>query len=194
MPVMDGIGLMSELQRDAERRDDKPPVFIIVSAYNDYEDVRRFFKHSGFDYIVKPVTDFSLTETLNGLKDKIDKRPPVTGNGTDSEELNGIIAFLREYPAMNHTLKTVSERAGLTPKAVCKLFSKYLNTTFIVYLTQIRMEKAEELLRETDSFVKKIGQQCGYPDHFYFTRVFTKNHDGMTPTEYREAKVEEQTI
>lgn len=184
MPGMNGIELWDEL-----RRDDKPPVFVIISAYNEMADIRKIFKTDGFDYLVKPVSNEELVELLVGVGKRVNKHPPIADRKTEteSEELNGIIAFFREYPAMDHSLEATAERSKLSPNTVCRLFSKHLNTTFMAYLTRLRMEKADELLLTTDMRVKQISPLCGYPDQFYFTRVFKREHGGMTPTDYREA-------
>lgn len=52
------------------------------------------------------------------------------------------------------------------------------------YLTRLRMEKAKELLHETDFPVNEIALTVGYPDPFSFTRAFI-NYDGRSPTDYR---------
>ncbi len=181
MPILSGIELLEKLHEN-----ENPPIFVMISAYNEFNDVRKFFKKHGFDYLIKPVTNYTLIELLNGIAEKMNKLSPVMEVKTPSHELNKILMFLREYPAMNHTLEVTGARYGLSPKIICGLFSRHLNTTFIAYLTNIRMEKAEELLHSTDLLVKEIAVQCGYSDYFYFTRVFAKTHDGMTPTEFRE--------
>ncbi len=181
MPGLDGIGLMKELGNEEE-----PPEFVIISAYNEFKDVRKLFKGRGFDYIIKPVTNETLTNLLADLTERIRKLPPIMEIETGSDKLNDILAFLKEYPAMNHTLEGTAERYDINPNTVCNLFTKHLDTTFISYLTGVRMERAEEMLRVTDMPVKLVALHSGYPDPYYFSRIFTKTHD-LTPTEYREA-------
>ncbi len=183
MPGMSGIELWDTL-----REDERPPVFVIISAYNEIESVRRVFKTNGFDYLVKPVSNAELTDLLVGVGKRIHKQPPVLDEETESDELNGILAFMNEYPAMDHSLEVTAERCKLSPRTVSRLFTKYLNTTFIAYLTHVRMKKAEELLLTTDMRLKQISAGCGYPDPYYFTRIFKREHGGLSPTEYREEK------
>ena len=57
------------------------------------------------------------------------------------------------------------------------------------YLTGLRMNRAEELLRSTDWPVKRISEECGFNDPFYFIKAF-KKFAGQTPSTYRkEARV-----
>jgi len=184
MPELTGIGMLEALRCDAL----PPPHFVIISAYNEFEDVRRFFSHyRGFDYILKPVSDRDLSELLIRLSARIDKLSPVVRvkAETPSRELNEILKHLTEYPSMNHTLENLGALFSINPNTVCNLFAKHLNTTFIAYLKVIRLKRASELLRTTNITVKSVGISCGYPNYFYFTRLFTKTF-GKTPTEYRE--------
>jgi len=52
------------------------------------------------------------------------------------------------------------------------------------FVQEMRMEKAQHLLRNTKESVSDIAAQCGYDDATYFTRVFKQNC-GMPPTKYR---------
>ncbi|WP_090109529.1 MULTISPECIES: helix-turn-helix domain-containing protein [unclassified Cohnella] len=58
---------------------------------------------------------------------------------------------------------------------------------FNTYLTQVRVEKACELLRNSELKVYEIGEKVGYIDPKYFAKVFQKQM-GMTPNEYRLKK------
>lgn len=182
MPGLTGSGLMEELRGDIFR-----PLFVIVSAYNEYKEVRKLFLTHGFDYLIKPVADCDLVDLLNRLAKKIDYEVPVIKKQTPSRKLDEILHYLKEYSNMNHTLDTISERFSITPGSICNLFAKHMNTTFSAHLNALRMEHADELLRTTDKPVKEIAVNCGYGDPLYFTRVFSKTH-GMSPTRYRSGR------
>ncbi len=182
MPGFTGIELLEELKGDIFR-----PLFVIVSAYNEYQEVRKLFLLYGFDYLVKPIADCDLVDLLNRLVNKIDYVLPQIEKHTPSQKLNEILHYLKEYSNMNHTLETISERFGITSGAVCNLFAKHMDVTFSVYINALRMEHAEELLRTTDRPIKEIAINCGYSDPLYFTRVFHKSH-GISPTRFREAQ------
>jgi YesN/AraC family two-component response regulator len=188
MPELTGIGLLETL-----RLDGIPTLYIIISAYNEFKDVRKFFTGlQGFDYILKPISDRDLSELLTRLSAKLHGAPPVTvETETPSRELNEILKYLSEYYAMNHTLESIGKIYGVNPNTVCNLFARHLNTTFVAYLTSVRLDKAAELLRATDMTVSDISIKCGYSSYFYFTKVFSKAY-GKTPTEYREAAPDEK--
>ena len=52
------------------------------------------------------------------------------------------------------------------------------------FVQQMRMEKAQHLLRTTKEPISDVAAQCGYDDATYFTRVF-KQSFGVPPTKYR---------
>ena len=59
------------------------------------------------------------------------------------------------------------------------------------YVTEIRIEKAKELLLKPELSMKEICAMTGYSDPNYFSRSFKKNV-GVTPTEYKENLMKNQ--
>ncbi|MCP1181620.1 response regulator [Paenibacillus sp. 1781tsa1] len=68
-----------------------------------------------------------------------------------------------------------------------RLMKKETGQTFVEYLTQLRMKKAELLLKQTDMKGYEIGEQVGIPDPHYFSVLF-KKHIGRSMNEYRNVK------
>ncbi|SEF78442.1 two-component system, response regulator YesN [Eubacterium ruminantium] len=102
-----------------------------------------------------------------------------------------IIKNAQEYIAKNYSkdliLDDVSKELQISPYYFSKLFKKRTGSTFIEYLTNMRMEKAKELLRNTAKSMKEICLEVGYADANYFSRTFKKNV-GVTPSEYKDGK------
>ena len=61
-----------------------------------------------------------------------------------------------------------------------------MGVTFIEYLTQLRMNKAKELLKRTDMRSGEIAIAIGYNDPHYFSYLFKKSV-GMNPRDYRNS-------
>ena len=68
-----------------------------------------------------------------------------------------------------------------------KLFKEETGQTFVEYLTGLRVEKAKQLLTETDFKVIDISQQVGYNNAKHLMKVF-KSVCGVSPTEYRKVR------
>lgn len=82
------------------------------------------------------------------------------------------------------SLEEAAEAMGMSSFYFSRFFRTAYNRTFLEYLTSYRIERAEELLRQTDIPVREIAPRVGYTDANYFTKVF-KRHCGCTPTDYR---------
>ncbi|UOQ44419.1 response regulator [Halobacillus salinarum] len=83
------------------------------------------------------------------------------------------------------TLEELAEHVSLNPYYFSKLFKERFQKSFIDYLTELRISKAQELLTTTDKPLKEISAVVGYKDPNYFSRVFKKKI-GSTPTQFRE--------
>ena len=182
MPGLSGVEMMEELKRGGYGGE-----FVVISAYGEFKETRRFFKMGGFDYLIKPVSEHDLETLLEKLSGKLaGKKGAAPATETPSPELNRITAYLHSHVGLKHTLEAIGEKFGLKPNYICNLFSRYLDTTFVAYMTGLRMEKAAELLKTTRKPVKEIAALCGYQDYFYFCRVFRDAYR-CPPTKYREA-------
>ena len=53
------------------------------------------------------------------------------------------------------------------------------------YITSYRIEKAEEILLNSEKSIKSIALECGFSDQNYFTKVFVKKNN-CTPSRFRE--------
>lgn len=83
------------------------------------------------------------------------------------------------------TLEDISERFHYTPEYTSKLIKTITGRTFTQLLLQIRMEKAQVLLQDTNLSVANIANQIGYETTEHFIRTFKKVLK-MTPTQYRK--------
>lgn len=83
------------------------------------------------------------------------------------------------------TLEKVCEEVGFSVSYFSALFKKETGENFVRYLTRIRMERAKELLAQTNLPVSEICMQVGYSDLKYFTQTF-KKETSLSPGQYRK--------
>jgi two-component system, response regulator YesN len=83
------------------------------------------------------------------------------------------------------SLEEVSQTVGFNATYFSSLFKKETGYTFLEYLSEIRINKAKELLKETNHNVTVICEQVGYSDIKHFTKIFAK-HTNLKPNEYRK--------
>jgi len=82
------------------------------------------------------------------------------------------------------SLNAVATQANLSASHFSVVFGQETGQTFKEYLTEVRMNKAKELLRMTSLKSTDIAYQVGYNDPHYFSSAF-KKHTGLSPTEFR---------
>ena len=102
------------------------------------------------------------------------------------EPLQLLMQYLEQHFSQpDITIKSIAQSLNFTPTYLCMLCKKGTGKTINSHLTDLRVEKACQLLKTTDMKLYKVGQAVGYNDGKYFFRVFRKA-TGMTPREYRE--------
>ncbi|MEK8130552.1 helix-turn-helix domain-containing protein [Paenibacillus filicis] len=94
--------------------------------------------------------------------------------------------YIKEHYTEPITVQTVADHVFLSPEWLSTLFKKHAGTTFLDYVTQLRMEKAKELLQDVSLKIYQIGPEVGYRDTVYFSKLFKKKF-GCTPKEYRNS-------
>lgn len=94
------------------------------------------------------------------------------------------IRYVKQSYSEPLTLDSVCKRAMMSKTYFCYLFKLQTQKTFIEYLVDLRIEKATQLLVETDRSITGISQDVGFQSSTHFTRTFRKV-TGLTPREYR---------
>jgi two-component system response regulator YesN len=101
-----------------------------------------------------------------------------------SKEIAHVIEFIKDNYNENISLKKIADALELTPNYLSALFKKDLELTFSEYLNGIRLDKAKELLLNTNLRSYEIAEQIGFTDESYFSRSF-KKHTDVRPNEFR---------
>lgn len=79
----------------------------------------------------------------------------------------------------------ISDHFGLSATYLNQLFKQELGMTIKQYISEMRMEHAEQLLAQTYETVDEIAAKCGYSNGNYFAKAFRENQK-MSPTDYRK--------
>ena len=102
------------------------------------------------------------------------------------------IDFVRElerYVADNYAfpidLADVAQHFCLSVGYFSRCFKKYLNTTFVNYLTAYRGARAAEQLIKTSDSVESIAERCGFVSYRNLNRAFASLY-GKSPSSYRK--------
>lgn len=103
-----------------------------------------------------------------------------------------IIDDILEYMKINLfdcdlTLSNVAGRFYVNPSYLSRIFKQETERSFTEYLARIRMEKAIELLNQTDMKAYQIAEAVGIKDPYYFSNCF-KKFTGLSVNDYKKAK------
>ena len=103
---------------------------------------------------------------------------------TLSQECQKIKEYLDQNFTSPITLDSLSETVYISKHYLSHLFKEQTGVSPIKYLTSKRMEKACELLSETELPVSEVSKAVGYENPLYFSQVFKRIY-GISPVKYR---------
>lgn len=84
-------------------------------------------------------------------------------------------------------LQAIADELAIHPVWLSQLFKKETGEGFLEYVTDLRIRRAKELLRDSSLKIYEIAESVGYADVHYFGKLF-KRKTGQTPKEYRYGK------
>ena len=182
IPIMNGLKVI-QLSRIRHPE----TAFVIVSGYDDFSYCREALRLQITDYILKPVNYEEFGTCIDSLKISLFERRVSSAAEPEKQEeraITGITRYLQEHLAEEISLSVLAEQFHLNPQYISQLFKSEIGVNFLVYLTNIRMEKAKKLLLSTALSIAEVAEQSGYGDYRVFTKVFKKS-EGITPSQYR---------
>ncbi len=95
------------------------------------------------------------------------------------------LQLLHNNPENNWSLDLLASEVGMSRAAFAKRFKTLSEHSMFDYLTKLRLQRACELLSDTDLPLYEIANRVGYESDLAFTRTFKKKL-GLTPTAYRK--------
>lgn len=127
-----------------------------------------------------------LFSWLSALVKKIRERT-IASRANNAQRLldRAVNCIYRDYGDQSLTIEAVCDELGISASYLAQLFKKYKETSFVKFLTSVRMEKAMERLVSSGDRIVEIATACGYQDVYYFSHSF-KKFTGVPPKKYRE--------
>lgn len=96
-----------------------------------------------------------------------------------------IMEYITKNFANKITLSILTQKFGCCNSTLTKCFKKEYNVSIMEYIIELRLKKAEEMLRKTLKSLKEISAECGFYDQNYFSKIFSKKF-GYSPSDYRK--------
>ena len=110
-----------------------------------------------------------------------------TATQNDDKRLCDVVEYISEYCCGDIKLDDIANRAGLSSAGCCRMFKRRFGCTVFSYIQRLRLQRASQLLAESDTSITEIALHCGFSSSSYFSKEF-KEATGITPSEYRKAQ------
>ena len=102
-----------------------------------------------------------------------------------AEKIQKVAQYIGQNFRLPITLHDAAQMACLEDTYFSKQFKALTGFGFLDYLTQIRLQEAQRLLRTTSLSLSDISEMCGYSGSNYFGDVF-RRYAGISPSAYRK--------
>lgn len=196
MPGLTGLDVIARLRGELDAE------YIILSGYGEFEFAQQAISLGVCAYLLKPLDDEELAAAMKLAAEHIEERRAQMCGAPEGSRTCAFLCLPEEEPvrgyllhAVRHmeehmaepiTVREVAQELGLSVSYLHKLFAR-CGTSFSAYLTDCRLRRAGQMLRESDEKIYTVAAACGYQDTRYFSKIFQK-HMGVKPTEYRHRK------
>ena len=194
MPGTNGLEAAEKI-----RKFDKEGVIVFLTAFDEFDYAKKAIQVQALDYLLKPVADEELLTVIEeGIRIhnlNIERHMPSysveysfekeeLGEIKQSQVKKQILEYIDSHYMNDISLTDVAGAMHYSDPYFCKIFKNCFNKSFILYLTEFRIEKSKILLKDVTVNIKDISGRVGFQDSNYYAKVF-KRIEGMTPSEYR---------
>lgn len=189
MPGMDGLDFIKAVK---ERYPDT--LFIVISAFRQFSYAQRAIELGVRCYLVKPIREDELIDRVRDCiqelkqtqaRQNLPRQTPLPPDpGVQNHIIQKACHYIDRHVYEEISLVETARHVALTPSYLSAVFKQAMGLSFIEYVKKIRIEKAKELLRNTNKKSYEICSELGYKSVQYFSTLFRESV-GMTPKEYR---------
>jgi two-component system response regulator YesN len=183
MPKMDGLAFLNKIMVAFPYTK-----VILLTGYEDFSYAQQAIRSRAYDYVMKPTNPDTLLRTCkSALEDRAAnvKRTVLMEPFQDEPDLlaEQIIRYVQDHYMDTISLETAAKEIHMSTVHLNRIMKKDMGTTFLEYLTHVRIEEAKRLLQKTKKTVHEICFDIGYNDPKYFSQLFRKM-TGSKPSEF----------
>jgi two-component system response regulator YesN len=162
--------------------------FILSSIYrNIYQEMQKVSEidlNGKIDkiYFCRTIQEISkiLDNIINSMEKQFSKE-----SLNDRHEIELVKSYIYKNYGNDLSLDILAEYVYMTPSYLSSIFKKETSMGINGFIKNYRMEKAKEMLENTNIKIKEIGNLVGYSNTSYFCQSF-KEFYGLTPEKYRQ--------
>ncbi|MFC5649666.1 response regulator [Paenibacillus solisilvae] len=146
-------------------------------------EILRMYKKAGSIYNFETIHQYihHVEDLLLRLNDYIKNLRSVY---VEHREMKNAVRYIQENYYTDLNMASVSNHVSLNYSYFSQTFKEFTGESFVVYLKRVRIQKAKELLEQTDDKIYEIGARVGFESAKQFNRVF-RELEGISAMEYR---------
>lgn len=201
IPGMGGLDILQAAHAEGLKT-----LFIMISGHAEFAYAQKAMFHNAIGYCLKPFSRNELLDSMQKAWRILNEQGPELSAASpvpiregflprhltsSHKSVQAMIDYTENHYREDISIQDLAEYCSINANYASQLFKHETGTSFISYLTALRMEHAEWLLSHTADPVFQIAAAVGYSDYFYFARVF-KKVKGYTPTSYRKSVKKEE--
>lgn len=157
---------------------------IYQSIYKEIQKVSEVDLNGKIDKIYYSRTIQEISEILDNSINKMEKQFSKQ-SFNDRHEIDLVKSYIYENYGSDLSLERLAEYIYMTPSYLSSIFKKETGMGINSFMKNYRMEKAKDMLENTNIKIKNIGNLVGYSNTSYFCQSFREFY-GLTPEKYRQ--------
>ena len=179
MPQIDGEAFLT-----AAARIDPRCQFIVISGYDEIQYMQAAIHSHVVDYLFKPIDHQELECALSKALIRLGSQPTSGATPSSATEAEAVHDYIQSHYQQEIRLDTLAKHFRISRDYLARLFQWRYGFSVYDCALQVRMDRARDLLRRTDTAVEDIARQLGYHNAVSFEKAF-RFRFGVTPAEYR---------
>jgi DNA-binding response OmpR family regulator len=187
MPRMDGYQLLKAIKENPEWK--RIPI-ILLTALGQDDNLIQGYELGADDYLVKPIRAQVLISRINNILRKqeflskiysieLDQKTALPVKDPALAMIDSLV--VRKYKFKNFSIPDLAADMGMSYTKLEAIVKDKAGLTPVKYINEIKLVKANELLKNEDTPVKEIAFYLGFKSLSYFGKCY-KNKYGSTPS------------
>ncbi|GLC81589.1 response regulator [Lacrimispora brassicae] len=130
----------------------------------------------------------AVTGWLEEFRDQVAKVLEACKESRKDKYIELVLEYIREHYREKITLNQMSSLLNISQGHLSSTFKKHMGKNFSDYVTEVKIEKAKEMIGSYQYMMYEISDMLGFDTQYYFSAVF-KKITGYTPKEYENMTI-----